>query len=317
VETALRSLVGGSALAGQALIGELRQRELLSINQAHALLEYLAARDRSGRAEYRPTAADVAAVRTGFQTLEAALGVGIGAKTGTYPAIEVPSAGPMSTPGSTSAPGVGESTAAWPRRRGVSPLALGIVATVLLVVIAGAVYAYNERQKGPRAAKAGAAAYTAGRREEARTQFAEAVRRSPRDPLPHVFLARLAREDGDVAAATRELQTAISLDSANSTALREMGNLQLAANNPALAIRFYRRAVAADPEDRASAGWLGCALVRTGQQDVAARFFARAGVGDWSACARAASGQYGPPPMPGAPMPGVAPQGAQPAPYRP
>jgi hypothetical protein len=91
-----------------------------------------------------------------------------------------------------------------------------------------------------------------------------------------------------------------------------MGNMQLLANNPALAIRFYQRAVRADPSDRASSGWLGCALMRTGQQDVAARFLARAGVGDWSKCAQAAVGPYGPP-QAGA----VRPQAAQPAPYSP
>src|SRR5215213_3783147 len=69
-ETALRSMVGGSSLGGQALVRELRQRELLSLDQAHCLLEFLAARDRAQRTEYRPTSADLAAAREGFQKLE-------------------------------------------------------------------------------------------------------------------------------------------------------------------------------------------------------------------------------------------------------
>jgi len=35
-ETALRALMGGSSLGGQALIRELRQRELISLGQAYA-----------------------------------------------------------------------------------------------------------------------------------------------------------------------------------------------------------------------------------------------------------------------------------------
>ena len=64
VETALRSLVGGSSLGGQALIRELRQRQMLSFEQANALAEYQAARDRAQRTDYRPSASDVNAAAT-------------------------------------------------------------------------------------------------------------------------------------------------------------------------------------------------------------------------------------------------------------
>jgi hypothetical protein len=43
-ETGLRSLIGGSALTGQMLIRELRQRHFLSLEQANALAEFHAAR---------------------------------------------------------------------------------------------------------------------------------------------------------------------------------------------------------------------------------------------------------------------------------
>ena len=72
-EVALRSLLGGSALSGQALIRELRQREMLSLAQTHALMEFHAARERAGKTGSTPTAADIAASRHGFQELEGAL----------------------------------------------------------------------------------------------------------------------------------------------------------------------------------------------------------------------------------------------------
>src|SRR5690242_16819374 len=72
-ETALRSLIGSASLSGQPLIREVRQRELLTLDQAHALVEFSAAHDRAQRTDYRPSNADIAAARTAFQQLEAAL----------------------------------------------------------------------------------------------------------------------------------------------------------------------------------------------------------------------------------------------------
>jgi tetratricopeptide (TPR) repeat protein len=320
VETALRSLVGGSALAGQALVGELRQRELLSINQAHALLEYLAARDRAGRTEYRPTAGDIAAARTGFQTLEAALGVGVGAHTATYPAIGMPPAAGDVYPNTAerapvAAYDAGVTRARTARGRGLPRWALPLAAVVLLAAAAGGWMLWGGAAAG--GMQACADAYGSGRRESARQACAEAAREEPERALPHVYLARLAREDGDVSTATRELTTAITLEPKNGVAQREMGNLLLVSNRPDRARPFYVRAIEADTSDRAAMGWLGCALARQGDPQNAATWFQRAGNGDWTACQRATAGVGLPPgapqPVPGAPMTAPAP-GA--APYR-
>ncbi|HEX5577572.1 MAG TPA: hypothetical protein VFX40_04300, partial [Gemmatimonadaceae bacterium] len=72
-ETALRALMGGSSLSGQGLIRELRQRELISLGQAYALLEFLGARDRSNRTTYRATDNDVVVAREGYRQLEGGL----------------------------------------------------------------------------------------------------------------------------------------------------------------------------------------------------------------------------------------------------
>jgi len=72
-ETSLRALMGGSQLSGQGLIRELRQRELISLGQAYALLEFLGARDRANRTTYKATDNDVVVAREGYRQLEAGL----------------------------------------------------------------------------------------------------------------------------------------------------------------------------------------------------------------------------------------------------
>ena len=69
VETGLRSLVGGSALSGQMLIRELRQRHFLQLEQANALAEFHAVRERAARTDYQPTEADINAARDAFLKL--------------------------------------------------------------------------------------------------------------------------------------------------------------------------------------------------------------------------------------------------------
>src|SRR5688500_5990387 len=73
VETALRALLGGSALGGQALIRETRGRQLITFDQANALAEFQAARERAQATSYHPTDADINAAREGFLKLEASL----------------------------------------------------------------------------------------------------------------------------------------------------------------------------------------------------------------------------------------------------
>src|SRR5437762_10745694 len=72
-ESALQTLVGNSSLGGQQLIRAARQAELITLDQAHALLEFLAARDRANRTSYKPTQADGDVAVEGFKSLESAL----------------------------------------------------------------------------------------------------------------------------------------------------------------------------------------------------------------------------------------------------
>ena len=335
VETALRSLVGGSALGGQALIGDLRARNLLNLNQAHALLEFLAARDRASRAEYQPNEGDVTAARSGFQTLETALGVGIAADTAMFPAVPTPRGGSPAaqrpTPEPRGGPYIGSATGPMQAathetpppypdeppttaRSGRQPwFFLAAVVLGALIAIGSVVWLLTGAQAGERAIARGRDAYRDGRREVARREFEEGARREPKRAEPHVYLARLAREDGDLPRAQRELETAIRLEANNHLALREMGQLLIQANRPDLAVRFLTRAIEANGKDSAAMGWLGCALVRQGRPDLAQSWFQRAGSGGWTACAAPTVPPGAMIPPPGTmPQPGAAPQaGAQ------
>jgi cytochrome c-type biogenesis protein CcmH/NrfG len=129
------------------------------------------------------------------------------------------------------------------------------------------------------------------RTEGARAAFSKIASEHPDQAEPHVFLARLARNDGDINTARQELATAIRLEPGNGRAQREMGLLLLGQNDPDLARRFLIRAVQLDTADHAAQGYLGCTLLRLGRIEEGQRFISRAGSGSWSACTAVPTGQ--------------------------
>lgn len=329
VETSLRALLGGSALAGQALVGEVRQRGLLDYRHAHDLLGFLAARDRASRQGYRPDHADVDAARSGFQSLEAALGLGIGAPTGVHRAVgplppiggapgtaaPLPANAPVAARAGLGAPSPEVPLEPVARRTpfGRPSRSVLVVAVVALAAVLAGAYWWTREAGSPRALDRGVVAYQAGQKDIARREFQAAADDHPELALPRVWLARLAREDGDLPRATTELSRAITSEPTSAIALREMGQLQLQVNRPDLAITWFERAIKANNEDRVAQGWMACALTRVGNLQVAQRFAQRAGQGDWSGCLSAA------PTMPMAPgqVPGQVPGQLPPAAYPP
>jgi tetratricopeptide (TPR) repeat protein len=276
VEVALRALLGGSSLAGQPLIQELRQQNLISIEQAHALLDFLAARDRVKRTEYRPTSADVNAAREAYNKLDQGLrsDASAGGATATAGA---------STATAASAPTTVEVTQS-PARRSRIPW-LPIAALLLVLIAAGAAWYYFE-SGGPGAAmRRGIDAYQAGRLALARTEFQDAANARPQEAMPHVWLGRVARDQGDYATAGREITRAIQLEPSNYQAHRELGSYFLTLRNYDAARRAFVRALEQEPSDRTSMGYLGCSLIRLGRLDEGQRFLARAGQGPWMSCA--------------------------------
>lgn len=312
VETALRSLVGGSALTGQALIRDARQRQLIDFDQANSLAEFQAVRDRVERTSYHASDADINAARTAFLKLDSALMGDTG--------VERPVGGPAA--GGPPAAAVPAQTTVVTRAtgpRGIPVWAALLIGIVVVAMLAGIGY-WVFAGRGSGAMDQAVADYKAGRREAAVGEFNKIARDDPKNALPHIYLARMAREVGNFPLATQELQTALQIDPSSALALREMGATMLAAGNFELARRFYVRAVQADPTDKSSQGYLGCALMRLGRAPEAANFINRAGPGPWSSCATAAPVQPGQPGlqpgMTGAPT-GMYPQPGAPQPYPP
>jgi tetratricopeptide (TPR) repeat protein len=201
------------------------------------------------------------------------------------------------------ATGHDETTLPRARRLGRGPVWRNPLLLVVLAVaaLAGGYFAYAAffapGPSGSQLVARGVELYRGGRRVEARAEFERVASANPRLAIPHVYLGRIAREEGDLSRANDELRQAVTLEPNNLLAQREMGQYLLAAGNPDLARRFLVRAVQIDSTDAAANGWLGCALVRLNNREVADRFLRRAGPGDWTGCVSA------PVPPPGAPGP--------------
>ena len=281
VETALRSLLGGSALAGQGLIHETRQRQLITFEQANLLAASLAVRDRAQRTDYSPNATDVTTARDAYRALEDGL-------------MSEPTAEAVPVVVTNGEPAVDARTTTVIRPHRRIPLIL-VVAVVLLVAGLLAAWYFMWGPASDAAYERGVALYRNGSPIAARAQFVRAAERDPEDARPHIYLGRIAREERDYPSARRELETAIRLDPENALALREMGSLMLVSGNYQLARNFYVRAIEGDPSDPIALGYLGCALVRLGRVAEALRFIERAGQGPWQQCA---AGSMPPMPMP-------------------
>ncbi|MEO7043378.1 MAG: hypothetical protein ABI035_14035 [Gemmatimonadaceae bacterium] len=306
-EAAMRAMLGGSTLAGQALVRELRQRGELNLEQANTLASFWDARSRSEDVAYKPTLTDVGFARSGYnelgrvvagETAGATAGVGsTTASTGGTPVSPFAPGGSSAsapatadvTPAATATASAASQTKAYPAvavRRPQARVLIGIV--VALLVIGGAVAAYvmHKSSKFDGDMANAISLMTTGRTEAARAAFGQLVHDYPDKASPHVFLSRLARTDTppDMATARQELITAIRIEPTYEPAQREMGIYQLASRNPSLARNFLIRAVQLNPDDSAAQGYLGCALMNLNRAPDAQKFLARAGNGTWSSC---------------------------------
>jgi tetratricopeptide (TPR) repeat protein len=298
VETALRSLVGGTTLSGQPLIREARQRQLLSFDQANALAEFHAASERAHATDYEPTPADLGAARDAFLKFESGLmSDSVGA------AAPAPIA--LNTEGMRSSP-LGAPETVPPPRDGLEPWVKAVLAALVVLLLGGLGFVgYSKGWFGGRAdaLQTGIDAYRRGQREAAAGEFTKAARDNPSDPVPHVYLSRMAREAGNMTVAAQEAQTAVTLGPENAVALRELGLYLLSAGNYDLSRRFLVRAVSADTGDHMAMGYLGCTLLRLGRPTEAQVWLNRAGQGDWSRCVANPMAVPGQATTPGMPMP--------------
>ncbi|HEX5437651.1 MAG TPA: hypothetical protein VFW98_10865 [Gemmatimonadaceae bacterium] len=296
IETALRSLLGGSPLSGQALIHEVRQRELISLEQAHALVGMLAVRERVDHGDYHPTESDIAATRDGYAALEAALSAARPDEATAEPSVparvgQTTPTGPMQLPLVT--PPHGPRRAPW--------VILGAV-VVLIIVAAAVTYVYITRYGVQGEIRAGMRAYAGGQRAVARLAFTQASHEHPELLVPHLYLARMAREDGDFVTAAAELGKAAKSAPRNALVERELGayflargeqdvsqgRQDLAATDFDAARRRYVSALGIDSTDKSAQGYLGCALVKLGRTAEGQQWLSRAGPGGWAVCAPSA-----------------------------
>ena len=362
-ESALQALVGNSSLTGQQLVRAARQAEAITLDQAHALLEFLAARDRVNRTSYKPTQADGDAAVDGFKALESGLTGAAPAsrptpssplqavytprssqkqtrasppppqpqappspyappsagggyrqppayaarRTAGPPTIELPPVASLNPPGVSSAGdgggGIGRTkvqqalVSAETGGRGwrAIPAWLLIGLPVLLILLVGGYFVFNGRSGGSSGLTAGIDAMKNGQRERARGEFAKAVKDDPKAATPHVFLARISRDEGDLATARAQLDTALRLEPKNEIALREMGLVLFSTKQYDLARRFFVRAVQANPQDRAAQGYLGCAMMRLNRVQEGTKWINGAGTGPWTACLKPVTSTTPPP----------------------
>ena len=327
VETGLRSLVGGSALSGQMLIRELRQRHFLSLEQANALAEFHAARERASRTDYQPTDSDINAARDAFLKLESGL-MSAAPPSSFAPggAAAAPAGGastarsatvPMDTVQARTASVAGAAATPVPISGGGRPgWLIPLLGALTLIIVAGAAWFALASRGGSGAYDEGVRAYGEGRREAAAGAFIKATRDTPNDPMPHVYLARMAREAGRLQTAQEEAVKGVSLGPSNAIALRELASVSFAQQNYDAARRFYLRALGVDASDALSQGYLGCSLIRLGRVAEGVKFIQRAGSGSWTGCL---PGQGAAPGTPGMMPPGTQqyPPGYQPAPPSP
>lgn len=305
-ETLLQAVLQRPELTGQALVGEARLQQRLSLPDAHALMALSALAD--GRTGPAQTEAERIAVREAWMALQHALPPAVfeptvrpGSRYDAPPAPAGTPGVPPSTP-STSRPASSDSTPPVTPPASPSPSRrrrwrLGLAGAAGLAAGALTLWWFTIGRVERRLADA-VAAYQRGAREVARQAFADVARRRPADARPLIYLGRMAREEGDLAPARRFLTAAVRVAPSSAIAQRELASAMLADGQPDIARRFYVHALELDPTDRVAQGFLACALYRLQRYDEAERWQRRAGAGDWQRC-------VGPRPASVGPMPGA------------
>jgi tetratricopeptide (TPR) repeat protein len=289
VEAALRSLVGGSTATGQQLIRDARSRQLLSFDQANALVAFDSLREQITRADFAPSETDLNTARNAFLKLDAGL----------MNAPAAPYMAPAATPAQAAAAQAAAPAAALtPQPKTRRPMWIAIAAAAVVIGLGVGGYFWFRPNSSNAVLDEAIHAYSTGDRATAAMKFEQAARAMPNSAMPHVYLSRMAREVGNYTVANQELQLALKAEPASLEGRREYGSLFLAQGNYDLARQFYVRALEVNPNDKPSQGWLGCTLIRLNRIQEGQQWLSRAGSGAWSSCAT-----LGAPATPGAPPP--------------
>lgn len=306
----LQQVLQRPELTGQALVGEARRLQVLSLPDAHALVALTALADRSSGPA--TTEAERIQVREAWMALQHAVPPEVFEAASTPLSSYAPPSAPAGTPGGAS-PSAPSSPPPPPFTPQLSPPPLSppprpaaatpidapelvppprarrpwwpvVLVSVLVVASIGTGAWWFMRGRFERVYADGVAAYTRGAREVARDAFVQLAQQRPDDARPLIYLGRMSREDGDLARARRLLTAAVRVAPSSAVAQRELASAMLADGQPEIARRFYVHALELDPTDRVAQGFLGCALYRLQRYDEAQRWATRAGAGDWQRC---------------------------------
>jgi tetratricopeptide (TPR) repeat protein len=255
-------------MPADAVLQELRRRDLVSLELAGRVHELRQALARAEAGAARATDADNArdlvrcvnedvhsSARRAMQAQESA----VRAEVTPSPTGQGAAVGPSSTAGS----GRGER---------VRPLVL--VAAAVLVLIAAAVAVFLAG--GDTAMDRGITAFEADRHDEAEPHFRAALEQDVDNITARLYLARILRTGERYEEAAELLRDAAARAPDDAAVRRELGYLFLDLNSPRSAAAQFRRAVEIDAADRLN--WLGLvdALNRTGDSAAAAEWLSRA-----------------------------------------
>lgn len=248
-------------LRDDAVLAELRQHNLLSMEAAASIHEVFELRRRLG-AGSAPEPEDERLARRAIHRLE----------------MELRSPPPPARPTSPNNPPSEETvvhTVPSPeqpdRRRWLAGAAL--TALVLLLVVVAAVA--MSRREDPSLAE-GIALFRSGAYADAASRFWRYSEANPEDATPHLYLARIHRRLGRLDLAADEVRIALQLAPADADVQTEIGFLLLERGQYDVAVERFRSAVGADPE--AASAWIGLvrALRADGRDDAADLVLARA-----------------------------------------
>ncbi len=290
VHSALHALAGSSQLDGQDLVRELRQRELLTLSEAHALIDAFTTAERLNGGAESVDASDTEVIRVAYDSLADALER---AESGTPSRTQSVNAAGASAQAQAGSPLPATQVPTNDRRSNL--LGRVLIGVLLLAIVGGGAYWAIAGRRDPAELRAGRVAYASGDRATAASQFSLAAAKYPELAEPHIFLGRIARESGNLQMASIALRRAVDLEPGNPLAHRELASYLLVNGQLDLARAFYERAIRLDPTDRTALGFMGCTLMRLGNPAVAVRFLQRAGSGPWDSCAQILPPQPVPP----------------------
>src|SRR5271166_1728049 len=106
--------------------------------------------------------------------------------------------------------------------------------------------------------------------KQAVAAYAEAAKLDPKNPEPHLAAAALLEQQGNLAGAAREFQTASNLDAKSQPALSGLANVYIKQKKYPEAEAALRKALAADPLNNTARYQLGLVLAEEGKNDEAA-----------------------------------------------